>query len=123
MFPFNALSLFYLMLIYVIFNAPQVHLPNLKWIDNHRPVFRVHLKMISSIYPQDLNLHDFLKKFYTLGHQLGIESEEKGLSNSIRQIEESSIEPTVQFLHLLLNNLCQLLVRPTPTADSGNITT
>uniref|UniRef100_A0A1X7SYM2 C2 DOCK-type domain-containing protein n=1 Tax=Amphimedon queenslandica TaxID=400682 RepID=A0A1X7SYM2_AMPQE len=39
--------------------SSDVHLPNLKWIDNHKPVFKVHLKMISSIYPQDANLHDF----------------------------------------------------------------
>ena len=30
----------------------QVQLPNLKWIDNHRNVFKVQLSMVSAVYPQ-----------------------------------------------------------------------
>ena len=30
----------------------DVALPNLKWIDGHKPVFKVTLTMISSVYPQ-----------------------------------------------------------------------
>ena len=75
--------------------------------------------MISSVYPQDTYLYNFLKKCHTFGNQLWVETEEKRFVGSIRQLEESSNEPLVQFLHLLLNNLCQLLVRPTVTQESG----
>lgn len=100
----------------------QVHLPNLKWVDNHRPVFRISLKMVSSIYPQDSNLISFLDDYYTYNSSLGSDSEEVGLVASIRQVEDGSSEPLVQFLHLMLNSLCTLLVRPTVSSESGMIT-
>lgn len=32
--------------------SSDVALPNLKWIDGHKPVFRVTVAMVSSIHPQ-----------------------------------------------------------------------
>ena len=32
--------------------SSDVALPNLKWIDGHKPVFKVSLSMVSSIHPQ-----------------------------------------------------------------------
>ena len=75
--------------------------------------------MISSIYPQDKNLLGFLNNYYDLSYQLGIDSDEKLFTGSIRQLEDTASEPLVHFLYLLLNNLCQLLVRPTVNTESG----
>ena len=75
--------------------------------------------MVSSIYPQDSNLLSFLDHHYTYNSSLGSESEEKALVASIRQVEEGTSEPLVKFLHLMLNSLCSLLVRPTVSAESG----
>ena len=78
--------------------------------------------MVSSIYPQDSILLSFLDHHYTYNSFLGSESEERALAGSIRQLEEATNEPLVQFLHLMLNNLCMLLVRPTVNAESGEYT-
>ena len=32
--------------------SSDVALPNLKWIDGHKPVFRVNVSMVSSIHPK-----------------------------------------------------------------------
>ena len=32
--------------------STDVALPNLKWIDGHKPIFKVTVSMVSSIYPQ-----------------------------------------------------------------------
>ena len=32
--------------------SSDVALPNLKWIDGHKPVFKLNLSMVSSIHPQ-----------------------------------------------------------------------
>lgn len=32
--------------------SSDVALPNLKWIDGHKPLFKVTLSMVSSIHPQ-----------------------------------------------------------------------
>lgn len=39
--------------------SSDVALPNLKWIDGHKPVFRVNVSMVSSIHPKvrDTTLH------------------------------------------------------------------
>lgn len=101
--------------------SSDVHLPNLKWIDNHRPLFRVTLQMISSIYPQDSYLLSFLNHYYNFNSMLGIEPEEKSLVGSVRQLEEAASEPLVKFLYLTLNSLCTLLVRPTVNTESAEV--
>ena len=60
-----------------------------------------------------------MKKFYEFNNQLGNATEEKALAYSLMQLEETTSEPLVKFLHLTLNNLCALLVRPTVTPESG----
>ena len=77
--------------------------------------------MVSSIYPQDSNLLSFLDHHYTYNSLLGTEQEEKALVASTRQLEEGASEPLVKFLHLMLNSLCTLLVRPTVTTESGGL--
>ncbi len=32
--------------------SSDVALPNLKWIDGHKPVFKVNVSMVSSIHPK-----------------------------------------------------------------------
>ena len=68
---------------------------------------------------QDTHLLRFMKKFYEFNNQLGNATEEKTLAACVMQLEEATSEPLVKFLHLTLNNLCALLVRPTVTAESG----
>ena len=68
---------------------------------------------------QDPHLLRFMKKFYEFNNQLGNANEEKSLTGCVVQLEEATSEPLVKFLHLTLNNLCALLVRPTVTPESG----
>lgn len=32
--------------------STNVCLPNLKWVDSHKPVFRVNVSMVSSVHPK-----------------------------------------------------------------------
>ena len=104
-------------------------------------MFKLQLNIISSIYPQvwthrqtdiycisvmsslfillqDTQLLSYVNHFYDYNTQLGTEMEEKQLVHSIQQLEEVSPEPLVKFLHITLNNLCTLLVRPTINESS-----
>ena len=38
--------------LFLLLSPLQVQLPNIKWIDNHRSVFKVQLSMVSAVYPQ-----------------------------------------------------------------------
>ncbi|XP_036426096.1 dedicator of cytokinesis protein 7 isoform X13 [Colossoma macropomum] len=102
--------------------SPDVPLPGMKWVDNHRGVFNVEVVAVSAIHTQD----QYLDKFFALVHALdehmfpvrigdmrimenNLEAE---LKASIAALSSSQLEPVVRFLHLLLDKLVLLVVRP-----------
>uniref|UniRef100_A0A7N6BU68 Dedicator of cytokinesis 7 n=1 Tax=Anabas testudineus TaxID=64144 RepID=A0A7N6BU68_ANATE len=102
--------------------SPDVPLPGMKWVDNHRGVFNVEVVAVSTIHTQD----QYLDKFFALVHALdehmfpvrigdmrimenNLEAE---LKSSIAALNSSQLEPVVRFLHLLLDKLVLLVVRP-----------
>uniref|UniRef100_A0A665UL57 Dedicator of cytokinesis 7 n=1 Tax=Echeneis naucrates TaxID=173247 RepID=A0A665UL57_ECHNA len=102
--------------------SPDVPLPGMKWVDNHRGVFNVEVVAVSTIHTQD----QYLDKFFALVHALdehmfpvrigdmrimenNLETE---LKSSIAALNSSQLEPVVRFLHLLLDKLVLLVVRP-----------
>uniref|UniRef100_A0AAR2K8D4 Dedicator of cytokinesis 7 n=1 Tax=Pygocentrus nattereri TaxID=42514 RepID=A0AAR2K8D4_PYGNA len=102
--------------------SPDVPLPGMKWVDNHRGVFNVEVVAVSTIHTQD----QYLDKFFALVHALdehmfpvrigdmrimenNLEAE---LKASITALSSSQLEPVVRFLHLLLDKLVLLVVRP-----------
>uniref|UniRef100_A0A8C1JCK7 Dedicator of cytokinesis 7 n=1 Tax=Cyprinus carpio TaxID=7962 RepID=A0A8C1JCK7_CYPCA len=102
--------------------SPDVPLPGMKWVDNHRGVFNVEVVAASTIHTQD----QYLDKFFALVHAMdehmfpvrigdmrimenNLEAE---LKSSIAALNSSQLEPVVRFLHLLLDKLVLLMVRP-----------
>ncbi|XP_063056673.1 dedicator of cytokinesis protein 7 isoform X16 [Engraulis encrasicolus] len=102
--------------------SPEVPLPGMKWVDNHRGVFNVEVVTVSAIHTQD----QYLDKFFALVHALdehlfpvrigdmrimenNLEAE---LKSSIAALASCQLEPVVRFLHLLLDKLVLLVVRP-----------
>ncbi|XP_060109207.1 dedicator of cytokinesis protein 6 [Heteronotia binoei] len=102
--------------------TPDVQLPGMKWVDNHKGVFSVELVAVSSVHTQD----PFLDKFFTLTHVLeeysfpfrlkdviltesNMESE---LKSSVGNLRVASLEPLVAFSHQVLNKLIQLIIHP-----------
>ncbi|XP_012816995.2 dedicator of cytokinesis protein 7 isoform X10 [Xenopus tropicalis] len=102
--------------------SPEVPLPGMKWVDNHKGVFNVEVVAVSSVHTQD----SYLDKFFALVHALdehmfpvrigdmrimenNLESE---LKSSISALSSAQLEPVVRFLHLLLDKLILLVVRP-----------
>uniref|UniRef100_H3DL65 Dedicator of cytokinesis 7 n=1 Tax=Tetraodon nigroviridis TaxID=99883 RepID=H3DL65_TETNG len=102
--------------------SPDVPLPGMKWVDNHRGVFNVEVVTVSTIHTQD----QYLDKFFALVHALdehmfpvrigdmrimenNLEAE---LKSSIAALNSAQLEPVVRFLHLLLDKLVLLVVRP-----------
>ncbi|XP_058887405.1 dedicator of cytokinesis protein 7 isoform X7 [Acipenser ruthenus] len=102
--------------------SPDVPLPGMKWVDNHKGVFNVEVVSVSSIHTQD----QYLDKFFALVHALDEHSFpvrigdvrimennlETELKTSIAALSSSQLEPVVRFLHPLLDKLILLVVRP-----------
>ncbi|XP_068130412.1 dedicator of cytokinesis protein 6 isoform X7 [Hyperolius riggenbachi] len=102
--------------------TPDVQLPGMKWVDNHKPVFMVDLVAASSVHTQDPHLD----KFFTLVQVLeehsfpfrlkdviitesNVESE---LKSSMAGLRQAALGPAVCFCHHLLDKLILLIVRP-----------
>lgn len=62
-----------------------------------------------------------MKYFYEFNPRLGADVEEKALASSVVDLKRAHPEPLVQFLHITLNNLTTLLVRPSVTEESAKV--
>ncbi|XP_069088637.1 dedicator of cytokinesis protein 7 isoform X7 [Pleurodeles waltl] len=102
--------------------SPEVPLPGMKWVDNHKGVFSVEVVAASSVHTQDASLDKFFALVHALDEHMfpvrigdmrimenNLENE---LKSSILALNSSQMEPVVRFLHLLLDKLVLLVVRP-----------
>ncbi|XP_072005664.1 dedicator of cytokinesis protein 6 isoform X7 [Engystomops pustulosus] len=102
--------------------TPDVQLPGMKWVDNHKAVFTVDLVAASSVHTQDPHLDKFFTLVQVLEEQSfpfrlkdviitesNVESELKGSMGNLRL---AALGPTVCFCHQLLDKLILLIVRP-----------
>ncbi|KAM9528657.1 dedicator of cytokinesis protein 7-like isoform 3-T3 [Salvelinus alpinus] len=101
--------------------SPDVPLPGMKWVDNHRGVFNVEVTSVSTVHTQDQYLDKFFALVHALDHMFPVRigdmrimenNLEEELKCSIAALNSSQLEPIVRFLHLLLDKLVLLVVRP-----------
>uniref|UniRef100_A0A8C8SQK4 Dedicator of cytokinesis 6 n=1 Tax=Pelusios castaneus TaxID=367368 RepID=A0A8C8SQK4_9SAUR len=102
--------------------TPDVQLPGMKWVDNHKGVFNVQLLAVSSVHMQD----PALDKFFTLGHVLEksnfpvrlrdvvlTESSMEGeLRASVAGLRAAGLGSLLAHSHQLLDKLLLLIARP-----------
>uniref|UniRef100_A0A3B4YZ26 Dedicator of cytokinesis protein 7-like n=1 Tax=Stegastes partitus TaxID=144197 RepID=A0A3B4YZ26_9TELE len=102
--------------------TPDVSLPGMKWVDNHKGVFNVEVTAASSVHTQDPNLDKFFTLVYVLEEysfpfrlkdviitEANMEGE---LKASMVALKGALLDTCVRFLHQLLNKLIQLIVYP-----------
>ncbi|XP_061192678.1 dedicator of cytokinesis protein 7-like isoform X2 [Saccostrea echinata] len=95
---------------------PDTSLPNMKWVD-HKGVFNVSLRSVSSVHTQDDKLEKFLYNCrMTLEQKLPVRKTEAQFENDLRQsiqeVPKARGENLIQFLPLILDRLLYLMVRP-----------
>ncbi|XP_069783324.1 dedicator of cytokinesis protein 7-like isoform X3 [Narcine bancroftii] len=78
--------------------TPDVQLPGMKWVDNHKGVFNVEVLAASSVHTQDVIITEN-----------NVETE---LKASINNLRSAKMEPLLRFVHHVLNKLILLIVRP-----------
>ncbi|XP_069126839.1 dedicator of cytokinesis protein 7-like isoform X2 [Argopecten irradians] len=96
---------------------PDTALTGMKWVDNHKGFFQVAIQSTSSVHTQDDRLEKFLglcrlaqdQKLPPRKNESQFEME---LKYSLGDLHLSRGENLVQFLHLILDKLIQLMVRP-----------
>ncbi|BFF96110.1 dedicator of cytokinesis protein 6 [Drosophila madeirensis] len=97
------------------FIPPNVHLPGIKWLDNHRAVFAINVEAVTAIHTLD----SYLDRFFLLCEYLdtrnipshiGEGNMEAELKKCLLDIEHANREPLVRHLPLVLDKLIELLV-------------
>ncbi|XP_010898348.2 dedicator of cytokinesis protein 7 isoform X3 [Esox lucius] len=102
--------------------TPDVQLPGMKWVDNHKQVFNVEVKAASSVHTQDPHLDKFFTLCYVLEEysfpfrlkdviitEANVEGE---LKASMAALRAALLDTCVRFLHQLLSKLIRLIVHP-----------
>ncbi|XP_040202409.1 dedicator of cytokinesis protein 6 isoform X5 [Rana temporaria] len=102
--------------------TPDVQLPGMKWVDNHKPVFVVDLVASSSVHTQDPHLDKFFTLVQVLEEQsfpfrlkdviISESNVESELKSSMGNLRLAALGPAVCFCHQLLDKLILLIVRP-----------
>ncbi|ESO12296.1 hypothetical protein HELRODRAFT_158781 [Helobdella robusta] len=96
---------------------PDVQLPSMKWVDNHRGLFNVVINAVSSIHTLDEHLDKFLSLVNAadegkIPSKIGEACFEDQLKKCVSGLTETSTGPLVRYVHLVLDKLLQLLIRP-----------
>ncbi|KAM8843766.1 dedicator of cytokinesis protein 7 isoform 2-T2 [Spinachia spinachia] len=102
--------------------TPDVQLPGMKWVDNHKGVFNVEVTAASSVHTQDPHLDKFFTLVYVLEEYsfpfrlkdviISEANMEGELKASMAALRGALLDTCVRFLHQLLNKLIQLIVYP-----------
>ncbi|VDM97928.1 unnamed protein product [Thelazia callipaeda] len=99
--------------------SPDVYLPNIKWLEGHKPLFEVKLEAVTTVHTQDLHLDKFLVAYQSLNinNTKSYPITEIDLKNAIRGVIKARPEPMVAFLYIILNKLLALIANPPYTVS------
>ncbi|KAH8283104.1 hypothetical protein KR054_012188, partial [Drosophila jambulina] len=97
------------------FIPPNVHLPGIKWLDNHKAVFAINVEAVTAIHTLDSSLDRFFLiceylDTRNIPSHIGEGNIEAELKKCLLDIENASREALVRHLPLVLDKLIELLV-------------
>ncbi|KAE9416845.1 hypothetical protein Angca_006569, partial [Angiostrongylus cantonensis] len=91
--------------------SPDVALPNVRWLDGHRPAFTLSITAVSTVHPQD----EHLEKFFIAVNSLSSTDRKKPPMNessliaAVHGVTKARPEPMVAFLYNILDKLIALI--------------
>ncbi|CAG9532753.1 unnamed protein product [Cercopithifilaria johnstoni] len=99
--------------------SPDVNLPNVRWLEGHKPLFDVKLEAITTVHTQDSYLDKFLLAYQSLGvnDKKNPPILEADLKDAIRSVIKARPEPMVAFLYVILDKLLALIAYPPYTVS------
>ncbi|RUS77352.1 hypothetical protein EGW08_014889 [Elysia chlorotica] len=82
--------------------------PDVKWVDGGKPLFKLNLHLVSTVYTQDHHLHNFFLHCQRV-EQGGSLALDMNSVNKIKSLLAMEVSTYVHFLPTLVNQLLQLL--------------
>ncbi|KFD68798.1 hypothetical protein M514_02728 [Trichuris suis] len=97
--------------------SPEVNLPNVKWLENHRPLFFIRVMPVTTVYTEDLHIDKFFEtcRSVKFGCKPIAEAE---VHSAVRNLTKARPEALVKFLYIILDKLFELMLF-TATASSN----
>ncbi|KJH41274.1 dedicator of cytokinesis [Dictyocaulus viviparus] len=102
--------------------SPDVALPNVRWLDGHKPAFSLSITAVSTVHPQD----EHLEKFFIAVNSLSSTDRKKppmsesAVIAAVHGVTKARPEPMVAFLYNILDKLIALIAnRPYSEALSS----
>ncbi|CEF63950.1 LD20667p [Strongyloides ratti] len=84
--------------------TPEVNLPNIKWLESHKPLFQVQISAITSIHTQDKYLDAFFRAYNSLKTIKGCE-----VISAVNNLAKAQPEPLVAFFYSIIDKLLSLI--------------
>lgn len=93
-------------------------MPNIKWLENHKPLFSLHVSAVSTVHSQDPYLNSFFAAFHSFKptNRKQPPANEDQFKTAVRNIIKARPEPLVAFLYVVLDKLFVLIANP-PYSD------
>ena len=97
-------------------SSPEIPLPSVKWMDGHRPLFKVSLQLQSTIHPLCPSIHSYLTTAFW-ADKLESEPTPSEVMSVISELPKCETEQLFKFLHVLFDTLFQYLIIEGPIAS------
>lgn len=92
--------------------SPSHHVPNIKWLDNHKELFEVSFVSVSTVHPEDSHLTEFFRCFHSIRANTKGAATEQELQNSIKNLTKASPEKLSAYLYVIFDKLIALITSP-----------
>uniref|UniRef100_A0AC35U1K6 C2 DOCK-type domain-containing protein n=1 Tax=Rhabditophanes sp. KR3021 TaxID=114890 RepID=A0AC35U1K6_9BILA len=84
--------------------SPDVNLPNIKWLEAHKPLFQVSMSAITTIHTEDKYLDAFLRVYHSLDT-----TDTNDILNAVKNVTKSQPQPMVSFMYIIFDKLLSLI--------------
>ncbi|XP_051893532.1 dedicator of cytokinesis protein 7-like isoform X2 [Pristis pectinata] len=101
------------------YSVTSTSLAGVKWLDNRKTVFKLELRPVSTIYPQDKNLERFFSLCENVGEHHSVPQQTEALRQAVSAISQVQLEELVRFLYVVLDKLLPLLILSSRMATEG----
>ncbi|XP_032903041.1 dedicator of cytokinesis protein 7-like isoform X1 [Amblyraja radiata] len=102
-----------------LYSVTSTSLAGLKWLDNRKAVFKLELRPVSTIYPQDRNLERFFSLCESACEHHAVTQQTEALRQAVSALKLVPMEELICFLYVVLDKLLTLLTLSSTKTTEG----
>ncbi|KAI6655014.1 Dedicator of cytokinesis protein 7 isoform X10 [Oopsacas minuta] len=98
-------------------SSPDIPLPSVKWMDGHKPLFRMSVHLQSTIHPLCSVLHDYLTTSFW-ADKLESEPTPNEVITVIKMLSQCETEELFKFAHIIFETIFEYIIIEGPIATN-----